>query len=276
MPPFRRPAIRTLRMTPQPMVSPLATQEPERASSMPPTVPSDGLIPSAFPAVQRALALPVSRPSSPTIAVPDAPEAPAAEHEHDTSRPQAFDSIDGIARSEGALHVKADDVWSTSSEESISTPMVPSRFDGAIGAWKRASLPKRAIALLMLPALLGSFFTLRPPATVAAEPVAITTPRSAVVAAPVASSLPKPAPSAAAVAPVATVASEPKGPVKESRAGLHDTRSAERRALDTVASGLEASASEQYDALAGAHPENVAFREAARILRERSATTSHD
>lgn len=54
-------------------------------------------------------------------------------------------------------------------------------------------------------------------------------------------------------------------------AGLHETRTPERRALDTVASGLDDAAAVQYEALAKAHPESVAFREAARILRERGA-----
>jgi len=54
--------------------------------------------------------------------------------------------------------------------------------------------------------------------------------------------------------------------------GLHETRTAERRALDTVASGLDSAAADQYEALAAAHRENVAFREAARILRARGRT----
>ncbi|HSO38461.1 MAG TPA: hypothetical protein VLT33_38290, partial [Labilithrix sp.] len=58
---------------------------------------------------------------------------------------------------------------------------------------------------------------------------------------------------------------------RPSPGGLRDTRSAERRALDTAASGLDRSATEQYEALAAAHPDNLAFREAARILRERGA-----
>jgi hypothetical protein len=63
--------------------------------------------------------------------------------------------------------------------------------------------------------------------------------------------------------------------VKAGAPALRDARTAERRALDTAASGQEAAAAEQYDALAAAHPETVAFREAARILRGRVANR-HD
>ena len=53
----------------------------------------------------------------------------------------------------------------------------------------------------------------------------------------------------------------------ETATGMHDTRNAERRARDTAASGQDASAAEQYAALAAAYPDDVAFGEAARILR---------
>jgi hypothetical protein len=51
---------------------------------------------------------------------------------------------------------------------------------------------------------------------------------------------------------------------------IRDTRSAERRALDAAASGQDALAADEYEALARAQPDRPAFREAARVLRERA------
>lgn len=78
----------------------------------------------------------------------------------------------------------------------------------------------------------------------------------------------RPARRAAAMAPPAPAPHGVRLP------GLRDTRTPERRALDTCASGRDAEAAEQYEALALAQPEKLAFREAARILRARSST--HD
>jgi hypothetical protein len=143
-------------------------------------------------------------------------------------------------------------------------------------------LPKKAIAILIAPALVGALFTMRPEPVATARSAAPTTaamivaaPQASTTQAAVAPSAPLPrvalaAPGASSDAAKATATD----PAQAGAPGLRDTRTAERRALDTAASGQDSSAAEQYEALAATHPENVAFREAARILRERGEHAS--
>ena len=240
---------------------------------MPPTIPSDGLLAVApppfsfgrtFAAARAEPAL--ARPSSPTIAIPFEPAVAA----------RAGDSLAAI---EAVVESSALAV----SGENVASPVpvtAPALWGRALEAWRRASGPRRALAVLLGPAVIGALLTLRStPAAPGAAPGA----ESAVVRDAVG-----PAGSPIAAAPVAiapvTIAGgtvkaaagaavpSPGDRSKATAVGLHETRTPERRALDTVASGLDGAAADQYEALAAAHPESIAFREAARILRERGAT----
>jgi hypothetical protein len=283
-------------------------------SSMPPTIPSDGLLVAAAPAWGSPFPAAAARPSSPTIAIalplpaplpqpfPQSAGYPAVEEDPRTPPPYALDSLRARAVSSAGPSMRA------IAKES---PSLGQRKLGELAmGWKQASLPKKAIAILMLPALLGALLTLRPAASARAasgvvasasasdgalesapaqpsasahaaspgsvSPSATTGPAASAPAASAALARAPSAPgataSAAATAPAAPAEAMPS---KATAAGLRETRSAERRALDTVASGLDASAAEQYAALAAAHPDNLAFSEASRILRARAATR-HD
>lgn len=78
------------------------------------------------------------------------------------------------------------------------------------------------------------------------------------------------APVATSSAPSARAGALPASGAPSRAATLSDARTPQRRALDAAASGAYASAAEQYDALSSAHPEDLAFREAARILHQRA------
>jgi len=310
MRPLRRPAIRTLVMTRPPPLPIPKTPLPERAapavlrdvpqsartlaapemvsagvveeasegaaSSMPPTIPSEGLMPAAYPSFEVPFKVAAWRPSSPTMAVPRS-EGAAAAGEHDTSFPRSGDSVDGMERSALAF---AGDASSSTPSASSSGPR--RRLGELVQGWKQASMPKRAIALLMIPALIAAALTVRPAANVAGRS-AVTAPAGIVAtpqAAPpaVASSAAVQRAAAAAGMTAVTAAGAGAAPSehpKRAASGLLETRTAERRALDAAASGQEPSAIEQYEALAAAQPDKLAFREAARILRARSAT-QHD
>lgn len=321
MRPLRRPAIRTLVMTrpaPPPLPIPktplpdcaapaVLRDVPEsartlaapelvsagvaeeacegRASSMPPTIPSEGLMPAAYPSFEVPFKVAAWRPSSPTMAVALS-EGPAAAGAHDTSCSPGFDSIEGIARS--ALAFTGEASSSTAGESSCTAAALApaegprTRLGDLVQAWKQASMPKRAIALLLIPALVATAVTVRSTANVA-ERSAVTTPSGIVAtppAAPPATATSAAVPRAAAAAGTTAVTAADAGAAlsehpKRAASGLLETRTAERRALDAAASGQEPSAIEQYEALAAAQPEKLAFREAARILRARSAT-QHD
>ncbi len=250
----------------------------EGPSSMPPTIPSDGLLAVApppfsfgrtFAAARAEPAL--ARPSSPTIAIPFEPAVAAR-------------AADSLAAIEAVIESSALAV----SGENVASPVpvtAPARWGRALEAWRRASGPRRALAVLLGPAVIGALLTLRStPAAPGAAPGA----ESAVVrdavgpaGSPIAAAPVAIAP--VAIAPVTTAGGTVKAAAgaavpspgdrsKATAVGLHETRTPERRALDTVASGLDGAAADQYEALAAAHPESIAFREAARILRERGAT----
>jgi hypothetical protein len=264
MPPLPRPINHTMRMAPlarRPTLRPIARSAPslppvpvapvaavvavepreDEEGSMPPTIPSDGLMPAA-PAYSTPFAVAISRPSSPTIAIPQPPPLPQAP-------------------AEGP------------SDTSVDPPRAPFVVErsGLVGAWLSASLPRKAIAVLMAPAVLAAVLTMRPGSHASprssdagrAEPV----PTKPLVAQPA---------SAQAVGSSAPALPSAPSPVVEApraaSAAVRDTRSAERRALDAAASGQDAAAAEQYAALSQANPESIPFREAARILRERAAS----
>lgn len=282
MPVVPRPVVHTMKLTrpatPPPMwlaapvLSPLAFEasvvddgsdiigERSTTSSMPPTIPSDGLLPvatpAAMPAFRRPVPVDVSRPSQPTMAIPVPPDDATTAEQLDPN------SVSIEAR---ALAVSGEHTSETREPEP--TAAGRRRVSALKAGWAQASFPKKAIAVLIAPALLVALMTMRPePVTAAPSPAPAT---AAVLVATRASTTT----TTGAVATKA-IATEPATaePAKAGAPGLRETRTAERRALDTAASGQDASAAEQYDTLAAAHPENVAFREAARILRERGAS----
>jgi hypothetical protein len=286
--------------------APARVEEPSEAfsgvpSSMPPTIPSDGLLVAAPPAWGSPFPAAAARPSSPTIAIALPPPPftlppayPAVEEDPRTPPPYALESLrtgPQAGSGEGA---------STRATAKETSSLGQRKLGELAMGWRQASLPKKAIAILMLPALLGALLTLRPApsprassgvvasasategASQTSAPRAFASAPAALASAPVASAPVASAPSAAAPAASAAIPSTATAsaaatpePSKATPPGLRETRSAERRALDTVASGLDASAAEQYAALAAAHPDNVAFSEASRILRARAATR-HD
>jgi len=238
-------------------------------SDMPLTEPSEGLMPAAFPSFQVPFKAAQGRPSSPTMAIPQ-PAGATLKPPPETSRPPAVDSVDGIEK--GALASTGERPTGASSSEANASAAPASPPPNALRrfgqGWKEASLPKRAIALLMLPALAGSLFIMRPSSPALAD---VMPPRAATAVtsapAPIPPAAPTSAPKAAATIAVPTSNEAPKF----GAAGLRETRTPERRALDTAASGDDRSAADQYELLATAHPENIAFREAVRLLRARSA-----
>ena len=244
-------------------------EEPPSAvmSSMPPTIPSDGLMAAASQSFSSPFPVDVARPSSPTMAIPQPARRSVPEGERHTPLPCSLDSVHAAVL---AVSGEGPEVTSITARRS------GTRWKVGQG-WKELSLPKKAIALLLLPALIGVIFMRRPQemATAESEPShAVTAPAPVVAKAPAVEPAPTPIASAARVEPqpaVPPASAAASARPKASPAGLYDTRTAERRALDTAASGLDTSAAEQYEALAVAHPDSVAFREAARILRERAA-----
>ncbi len=239
---------------------------------------------------------PIARPplalpdSARTLAAPPVAEAPGDPHDEGvaSSMPTTIPSDDllaialpSIARIEGdslaavagaALAVSGENASSQPSGDVRSPIPEPGTWRRLHDAWRRASPPKRALSILLGPAVVCALLTLRPAYAVpnAAPDAEIAAPHQALVP-----NAPVVTPAAAARKPpsaqgadVTPTGSQPK----TSPVGLHETRTPERRALDTVASGLDDAAAAQYEALARAHPENVAFREAARILRERGSS----
>lgn len=234
-------------------------------SRMPSTIPSEGLIAVPMRAFERPPPVDVARPSQPTMAIPE-PQRPVARSREHTSAP-GIRSMDSIGA--GALAVSGEHTSTTRATES--TVVRRSKVSALKAGWAEASLPKRAIALLMIPALLGALLMTRS-APAARAPAAASAHRTSPVRAAAPSATVTSTPT---LATVSTVVVAPASSVKAGAPALRDTRTAERRALDAAASGQDEVAAEQYDALAAAHPESAAFREAARILRGRVANR-HD
>ena len=264
---------RTLFVLPHPSAqvivdAPAPEVSDEDVASMPPTIPSDGLLPAARAAYSTPFAVVVSRPSSPTMAIPQPAPSPSL---HSMT---AFDAA--------ALAVSGESPRAMPTTHAPVAPAVAAGPGALLCAWRQASFPSKAIAVLLAPALVAALFAVRVSWHGAPAPSHGGAPASAGIVAspsaepslaqsgvPLAASAPmaRAEPSASASPAAAGAVEAPRGGV----AGVRDTRSAERRALDTVASGHDALAAEQYEALAVAHPESAPFREAARILRERAA-----
>jgi hypothetical protein len=261
-------------------------------SSMPPTIPSDGLMAAAMPSYLAPFPVAAARPSSPTMAIPLPVERPITYGDSYTPPPHYLEPLHAASLAVSGEGPRV--ATPRAHAPATSTASVAEQKLAELGmAWRRASLPKRAAALLMVPALLGALLTMRPAAAPeanaragAAEAEAASAATGATPQAVSAVQLPT-SPSArvatgtAASAATSVLAGSASAEAKAAEqpkaaaAGLRDTRSAERRALDTVASGLDGAAADQYAALAASQPDNLAFGEAARILRARAANR-HD
>jgi hypothetical protein len=154
---------------------------------------------------------------------------------------------------------------------------------GLGGSFRAASLPKR-IVFILLPLTFAAFIY-----RTAALQAARSRAQAAHVGAPATSAQtsaktkiaeegttslgatgPRIAP-AASDAPAAAQAPEPEGPRQGAVA-----RTRERQAADLVSSGDYAGAVKVYQELSAAHPDLATFREAARILQEKSAQGAQD
>jgi len=144
----------------------------------------------------------------------------------------------------------------------------PKPLDQIKAQWKEASLPKRAIALLLPLAFVMVIFGLdddpKPSTTTNAAPsasaVAKTKPTKPTKTAEPEELEPTPTPAKPAPSPSPTVKAAPPAPTSSQK-------TAERAAVDAVAAGAWEPAAKMYEDLAKAHPENPAYKEAARILR---------
>jgi predicted component of type VI protein secretion system len=154
-------------------------------------------------------------------------------------------------------------------------------------SWKLASVPQKAILVLM-PFAIAAMFVIfddkdkaagapsasrqRPSASASSLP-ASTKPPPTPVAPPEPVPTPAPEPSASAPSVAETAATNAPAAAAKPR-GKEPPKSEERMAADLVAAGNFAEAAAAYDNLAQKHPESKAFREAARILREKAARGS--
>jgi hypothetical protein len=181
----------------------------------------------------------------------------------------------------------------------------PSIVEQAKAQWKAAPAPRKAIIVLALPVLVSVFFILtyeppRPPprprpnaaATTAPTGTAVATTATAPTAGPVDTSLagpptptasagstdprapasgmpsatPTAQPTAVAVAPSATATAKPTKP-----GAPPSKKTLQRAAADAVAAGAWVDAATLYEQLARMSPDQPAYAEAARIMRQKAA-----
>ncbi len=145
-------------------------------------------------------------------------------------------------------------------------PVAPRKVGALRAAWGESSWVQKAILLLMPFAVVATFvvFDDDPAPTPRRARPAASAAVAASVATPGASATAAAAPPAAPVVPSAPSAA---APARDAR----DKRTDERAAADAVAAGAWGEAARLYDALAAAHPESRALREAARIAHLRAA-----
>jgi hypothetical protein len=152
---------------------------------------------------------------------------------------------------------------------------------GLVAAWRSASPVKKVTAVLLpvafVAVLLPEAAPQRP--AVAARPVSSASKSSGVTAGAVASATPS-APTGAAPIVITTEAdptlpkpsaqpSSPSSPVPSERLAVaHAADGTARAAIDAAFEGRWPDALQLYERLAAAHPDDAAFGEAARILRE--------
>jgi len=139
--------------------------------------------------------------------------------------------------------------------------------------WKGASIPQRAI-LIMMPFAFAAMFVIfdeeqppppKPGAAASSASVDHTSAASASAPAPVASA------AKTGAVPAASAPEPPADAGSEQDAGelAEGETTKERKAADALAAGQDEEALALYEELAKAHPDNESFRAAARILRAR-------
>jgi hypothetical protein len=150
----------------------------------------------------------------------------------------------------------------------------PKPLDQLKKGWKEASLPKKAIAVLLPVAFIMVIFGLdddpkpapanKPaPSASASEKTAKTVEKpTKKTAEPEDIDEPPPAPSTTGK-PAPSISAKTPSPAPSQK-------SLERAAVDAVAAGSYESAAKMYEELAKAHPENPAYKQAAKILRAKA------
>lgn len=146
-----------------------------------------------------------------------------------------------------------------------------------VESWKQASIPQKAILVLM-PFAIGAMFVIFDDKSSAPQRPSKPATAHSASAAPVASTSAR---AAAVESATATEAAPPPPPVETSteavpgkptrRLGKEAPKSEQREAADLVAAGNFAEAASAYEKLAAAHPDVPAYREAARILKEKAS-----
>jgi hypothetical protein len=159
------------------------------------------------------------------------------------------------------------------------TKRSPATASTALAYWREASAVKKATLVLMPFALVGSYIIFQPdppppqprataPASSAARQATATRDAGggALAASPTAA---PPSPGSGADVSVPPSPAPTDAPTRVS----NGKRTPERAALDAVAAGSFDEASRLYADLASAHPDDPSYKEAARILRERTGGT---
>ncbi|MBS2011786.1 MAG: hypothetical protein JST00_02635 [Deltaproteobacteria bacterium] len=223
--------------------------------------------PPAPPAAPAAAAAPLVAvgPASTTVTLPLVEGRPPQE-EGTRNRPRLDSLVPCVGAVDGGVAELADARASQASA-------VTRRLRDLQRGWDAATLARKASLVLVLPALVGALTSLGA-ASASSHVRAPVAPKAAPASPMIPSGVPKPVdpvPEAVPVPLPAPVSTPARTTPKPAVHALRDTRTEERRAVDAAAAGADAEAAERYEALAAAHPDNVAFREAARILRSRAS-----
>lgn len=156
----------------------------------------------------------------------------------------------------------------------------PKPLDQLKEQWRSASLPKKAIVLLLPLAFVMVVFGLdddaptprakAPPAAASAEPSAAATASAKATKPDYDDEVVEPEPPKAPKPKASAAPSAAPGPTAKPPAPAASVKTAERVAIDAVVAGSYEPAAKMYDELAKTHPENPAYKEAARILRAKA------
>ncbi len=171
----------------------------------------------------------------------------------------------------------------------LATSKITRKSVGAtlLASWKQASIPQKAILVLM-PFAIAAMFVIfddkgkapkHPPKTRAVATASASSPVAssdipALSAAPAISGVTPPATEQAGTAPSeasSAIAAAPTRTPPPRRPGKEPPKSEERVAADLVAAGNFSDAAKAYQKLAAKHPDMPVFREAARILKDKAS-----
>lgn len=228
----------------------------------------------------RALPLPDVARAFGAAPAPPAPPRPPSPAALGTSPMPMMAPSEGASQGLGAGPIAAPPQGAPKTEK-------PSPLTQLKQQWKEATLPKKAIVVLLPIAFVMVIFGLDDEP----QPAAHKKPRPAASASVVASAKPEassdksdtkadkvepkndvvaeaPKPTQSAAPHVAQPAAPTKGGKESSTTA---TKTPERLAVDAVAAGSWEPAAKLYDDLAQAHPENPAYKQAARLLRAKAS-----